>query len=180
MPLPLPFLLAVGVALCLCTSPVCAVWLCAVLGVVCCVLLCIGDGSAIAAARRRGLCLLLKTIQTPFNRTLRWFHMFTYMPNPIFLFQTPSTTSRAFCDLYMAPAHFGPAANIIPKLYPRHHKTSTVTPELAAGTSRQSSNGSGLSFGAHIAKMRLYLHSTAVLRHDWNPEVKISPPPGSD
>jgi hypothetical protein len=26
--------------------------------------------------------------------------------------------------------------------------------------------------------MRLYLHSTAVLRYDWNPEVKISFPPG--
>jgi hypothetical protein len=65
-------------------------------------------------------------------------------------------------------------------LVTRHYKTSTVTPELAAKTSRQSSNSFGLSFGAQIAKMRLYLHSTAVLRYDWNQEVKISSAPGYD
>jgi hypothetical protein len=56
------------------------------------------------------------------------------------------------------------------------HKTSAVTPKLAAKTSRQRSNSRGLSFGAQIAMMRLYLHSTAVLlpTHDmdgWNPKV---------
>jgi hypothetical protein len=56
-----------------------------------------------------------------------------------------------------------------------------VTPELAAKTSRQSSNGLELSSGAQIAKMRQYLHSTAALRHDLNQEhVKISPTTGHD
>jgi hypothetical protein len=36
------------------------------------------------------------------------------------------------------------------------HKTSTVTPELAVKTNRQSPNSFGLSFGAQIAQMRLY------------------------
>jgi hypothetical protein len=60
-----------------------------------------------------------------------------------------------------------------------NYKTSTVTPELAAKTSRQSSDSSRLSFGAQVAKMCLYLHSTAVLRCDWHLEANISFPPGS-
>jgi hypothetical protein len=80
----------------------------------------------------------------------------------------------------MAPAHFGRATNVIPKLHPRHYKTSAVTPGLAVKTNRQSSNRFGLSFGAQIAKLRLYLHSTAVLRYDWNQKVKTGIPPGSD
>jgi hypothetical protein len=71
------------------------------------------------------------------------------MPNP--LFQTLSTASRVFCDLHMAPARFGRAADVIPKLtqklHPRDYKTSAVTPELAVTTSRQSSNSFGLLFG---------------------------------
>jgi hypothetical protein len=39
-----------------------------------------------------------------------------------------------------------------------------VTPELQV----KSSDGLRLSFGAQIAKIRLYLHSTAVLRYDSN------------
>jgi hypothetical protein len=82
----------------------------------------------------------------------------------------------------MAPAQFRRATKVIPKLHPRHYKTSTVTPELAVKTSRQSSNSFWLSFGAQIqiAKMRLYLHSTAVLRYDWKTEVKMSFPSGHD
>jgi hypothetical protein len=58
--------------------------------------------------------------------------------------------------------------NVIPKLHPRHYKASTVTSELAAKTIRQSPGSCGLSFGAQIAEIRLYLYSTAVLRYDWN------------
>jgi hypothetical protein len=91
------------------------------------------------------------------------------MPNP--LFQTPSTTAVIFFDLHKAPAHFRGATNIIPKLHPRHCKTSTATSELAAKTIRQSPDSCGLSFGAQIAEIRLYLYSTAVPRYDWNQEV---------
>jgi hypothetical protein len=60
-----------------------------------------------------------------------------------------------------------------------HYKTSAVTTELAAKTSRQSPDGLRLSFGAQVAKMCLYLlHSTAVLRCDWYLKANISP--GSD
>jgi hypothetical protein len=100
-----------------------------------------------------------------------WFYLCVYVPNPLCILETLSTTSRVFCELHKAPAHFRGATNVIPKLHPRHYKTSTVTPELAAKTSRQSSNSFRLSFGAQVAKIRLYLHSTAVLRYDLNPKV---------
>jgi hypothetical protein len=76
-----------------------------------------------------------------------------------------------FFDLHKAPAHFWGATNIIPKLHPRHYKTSTATSELTAKAIRQSPGSCGLSFGAQIAEMRLYLYSTAVSRYDWNQEV---------
>jgi hypothetical protein len=69
--------------------------------------------------------------------------LYIYVPNP--LFQTLSTTAVIFFDLHKAPAQFRGAANIIPKLHPRHYKTSTAASELAVKTSRQSSNGFGLS-----------------------------------
>jgi hypothetical protein len=74
-------------------------------------------------------------------------------------------------DLHKAPARFRGAANIIPKLHPRHYKTSTATSELAVKTTRQSPDSCGLSFGAQIAEIRLCLYSTAVSRCDWNQEV---------
>jgi hypothetical protein len=88
--------------------------------------------------------------------------LYVYVPNP--LFQTLSTTAVIFFDLHKAPAQFRGATNIIPKLRPRHYKTSTVTSELAAKSIRQSPGSCGLSFGAQIAKIRLYLYSTAVPR----------------
>jgi hypothetical protein len=48
------------------------------------------------------------------------FYLYIYMPNP--LFQTLGTTAVIFFDLHKAPAHFRGAANIIPKLHPRHYK----------------------------------------------------------
>jgi hypothetical protein len=69
---------------------------------------------------------------------------------------------------------FTQCMNAIPKLHPRHNKTSAVTPELAAKTSRKSSDGLGLSFGAQVAKMRLYFHSTKVLRCDWKPKSRYA------
>jgi hypothetical protein len=54
------------------------------------------------------------------------------------LSETLSTTSRVFCEIHKAPAHFRGATNIIPELHPRHYKTSTVTSELAVKTIRQS------------------------------------------
>jgi hypothetical protein len=104
--------------------------------------------------------------------------LYIYVPNP--LFQALSTTAVIFFDLHKAPAQFGGATNIIPKLHPRHYKTSAVTSELAAKTIRQSFNSAGLSFGAQIAEIRLYLNSTAVSRFAWNQEITTSFPPGSD
>ena len=72
--------------------------------------------------------------------------MYVYVPNP--LFQTLSTTAVTaviFFYLHKAPAQFRGATNIIPKLHPRHYKTSTATSELAAKTIRQSPDSCGLS-----------------------------------
>jgi hypothetical protein len=44
-------------------------------------------------------------------------------------------------------------------------ETSTATPELAAKTSRQSSDSSRLSFGAHVAKICACIY-TAMQYHD--------------
>jgi hypothetical protein len=74
--------------------------------------------------------------------------LFVYLCAINSLFQTLSTTAVIFFDLHKAPAQFRGAANIIPKLHPRHNKTSTATSELAVKTTRQSPDSCGLSFGA--------------------------------
>ena len=60
-------------------------------------------------------------------------------------YQTLSTTAVIFFYLHKAPAHFRGATNIIPKLHPRHYKTSAVTSELAAKAIRQSPGSCGFS-----------------------------------
>jgi hypothetical protein len=66
--------------------------------------------------------------------------------------------------LHKAPAHFRGAPDVIPKpkLHRRHYKTSAVTPELAAKTSRQSSDGFRLSFGAQVAKISFRVESASM------------------